>query len=298
MRAAVVTAPGTPPAVGDFADPEVGPGRELMDVVAAGIHPAVRSIAAGTHYGSGTTYPFVPGIDCVARAADGTSYFAASIQAPWGTLAERVAVPPLFPLPEGADPVAVAGGLNPGMSSWLPLLDRRSLVGELGTVLVLGATGVAGRMAVQNAELLGAARVVPIGRNELREGGAGVAAALDGRVPSTILDFVWGDPAEVVWEALARSGFDDDDADIVHIQIGAAAGETAGLPASLLRSRRFRVHGSGAGSTPIATILRELPTLFEHIASGRIAVPTATYALDDLDAAWNHPSGSRAVVTF
>ncbi|MFT4029271.1 MAG: zinc-binding alcohol dehydrogenase family protein [Protaetiibacter sp.] len=313
MRAAVVMEPGAVPVVAEFPEPEAAPGRETARVVAAGIHPVVRSMAAGTHYGSAGGYPLVPGVDCVARFPDGTLRYAGFTTSPWGTLAERVVVPGGIPLPGGADPLAIAGGLNPGMSSWLPLSARRAELGELGTVLVLGATGVAGRMAVQFARILGATRVVAVGRDaerlaavaalgadpvELATGAEGIAAALGDEAPSTILDFVWGVAAEAAWGALARRGLEDDTADIEHIEIGAAGGQTAALPAALLRSRRMRVRGSGAGASPIEQIMRELPVLMGHIAAGRVTVPVAAYPLHDIGAAWAHGPGERAVVTF
>ncbi len=313
MRAAIVEQAGAAPVAGDFPEPEAGEGREVMEVVAAGVHPLVRSLAGGGHYGSHGTWPMVPGVDCVARSEDGTLRYAGFVTPPWGTLAERVAVPGGVPLPDGADPVAVAGGVNPGMSSWLPLTTRRAAIGDLGTVLVLGATGVAGRMAVQIAGLLGAERVVGVGRDgerlaavaalgattvTLSEGAEGIAAALGGHVPSTVLDFVWGPAAEATWAALARSGLDEDTADIEHVQIGSLAGATAALPAALLRSRRLQVRGSGAGSVPVERIVRELPTLVSHIASGALDVPVRAYPLEEVGTAWASGAGERAVVTF
>lgn len=312
MRAAVVSQPGAVPVAADFAEPDTSAGRKIMQVVAAGIHPVVRSMAAGTHYGSERTYPLVPGIDAVARDDTGALVYVVSTTPPWGTFAEHVAVPGGLPLPDGADPAPIAAGLNPGMSSWLPLIARQAEIGELGTVLVLGATGVAGRMAVQLAQLLEATRVVAVGRDPQRLAALTALGALTvqlGEVeqladivadqpPSTIVDFLWGSAAEATWQALARHGLEEDTADIVHIEIGAAAGASAALPAALLRSRRLSVRGSGAGASPIGQIMRQIPVLMDHIATGRVGVPVATYPLDEIGAAWNHGSGERAVVTF
>jgi NADPH:quinone reductase-like Zn-dependent oxidoreductase len=82
-------------------------------------------------------------------------------------LAERIAVSPAMrlPVPNGADPIAIAGGMNPGLSLWLPLRARSGEVDALGTVLILGVTGMAGVLAVQNARILGAQRVVGLGRD-------------------------------------------------------------------------------------------------------------------------------------
>ncbi len=313
MRAAVITEPGAAPVAAEFADPEAVEGREVMEVVAAGIHPVVRSLASGRHYGSAGRYPMVPGVDCVARSADGLLRYAGFVTPPWGTLAERVAVPGGLPLPDGADPVAVAAGLNPALSSWLPLTARARAIGDLGTVLVLGATGVAGRMAVQLARILGAERVVAVGRDperlaaledlgartaSLADGAEGIAAALGGDAPSIILDFVWGPVAETTWEAIARHGLEEDTADIEHVEIGALAGPTAALPAELLRSRRIQVRGSGAGSGSIEDIMAQLPVVMGHIASGALVVPARAYPLEEVGAAWASGAGERAVVTF
>ena len=215
MKAAVMEAPGATPGYGDFDEPEAGEDRELVGLVAAGIHPVVRSLAEGRHYGSTGRWPLIPGVDAVARTADGTLVYTGYVEAPYGTLAERMAVPAgmRLPLPAGADPVQVAGGLNPGLASWLPLQARAAEAGALGTVVVLGATGMAGLLAVQNAYLLGAATVIGAGRNPAgldraaaagattvaltgkREADAGrLASALGGGSPGLVLDFVWAGP--------------------------------------------------------------------------------------------------------
>jgi NADPH:quinone reductase-like Zn-dependent oxidoreductase len=314
MKAAVKTSASAPVQYGDFAEPVVDPGRQLVDLVAAGIHPVVRAIADGKHYGSSDGYPLVAGVDAVAKTADGRLVYTGYAEAPYGTLAERIAVPAAmgFELPAVADPVAVAGGLNPGISSWMPLLTRKAEVGQLGTVLVLGATGVAGNLAVQNALHLGASLVVAAGRSAqglalAREAGAAtvaltgevdadavaITAALAGHTPTLVLDFVWGRPAEAAFVALGRSGLDEDDADISYVEIGATAGAAASVPASLLRSRHIAISGSGAGSASISDIMRQLPRYINLIADGTVRVPTLTYPLSRVSEAWAESSSSR-----
>lgn len=311
MRAAIVDEAGAGPRYGEFADPEPREGETEMEVLAAGIHPVVRGLAAGTHYGSDGTYPRVPGVDCVARGTDGVARYAGFVRSPWGTLAERVAVPMGIPVPQGADPAVVAASLNPGMSSWLPLTSRVSETGDLGTVLVVGATGVAGRIAVQNALALGADRVIGLGRDPdrlaeverlggvpvaLADGATGLQASLAGSTPSLILDFAWGTAAELVWDALSGHGLDEDDADILHVEIGDSAGTRATVPAALLRSRRITLRGSGAGSVPLADILAQLPVFMAKIASGTVTAPVRRYALSRIDDAWSYRGPDRAVV--
>ena len=164
MKAAVVYEPGAAPVCDEFPEPKVDDAHALVDLVGAGIHQVVRSRVAGRHYSSAGVWPAVPGVDAVARTADGQLVYTGFVEAPWGTMAERLAVPGQFgvPLPAGADPLAVAAGTNPGMASWLPLGMRRDQRGEagLGTVLILGATGMSGGLAVDNAFALGAESVV------------------------------------------------------------------------------------------------------------------------------------------
>ncbi len=322
MKAAIVRSPDVvTPEYGDFAEPVVDEGHELVELVAAGIHPIVRSLAVGDHYGSTDTWPLIPGIDAVARTPAGALIYTGFVRPPYGTLAERMAVPRAMrvALPPGADAVKVAGGVNPGLASWLPLSARAGEVDALGTVLILGVTGMAGTLAVQHANILGAARVVGVGRNlasldRAAKHGANVVAitadqnanvaaivdALAGTAPSIVLDFLWGAPAETTFRALARRGLEEDRADIAYVQIGAAAGPEASLPASLLRSRRIRVSGSGAGSASITDIMAQIPAYVQLIADGRIQVPTQTYPLSSIGEAWSASieSPSRTVITL
>ena len=307
MKAAVVTASETTPEYGEFSEPQVDDGYEVVDLVASGLHPIVRSLAAGRHYGSTQSWPLVPGVDVVARTPAGDFIYTGFVRHPHGTFAERMAVPKAmrFSLPPGADPVKVAGGLNPALASWLPLKTRVREIGSLATVLVLGVTGMAGYLAVQNARILGANRVVGVGRNPARLARAAAlgastvtlsgnrqvdsAAIIDahgGTTPSIVLDFLWASPAETVFASLARRGLEQDNADIAYVQIGATAGPEAAVPAALLRSRRIRISGSGAGSAQIADIMAEVPAYIQLIADGSVDVPTKTMPLSSISEAW------------
>ena len=313
MKAAIVNNPGATPAYGEFANPIPEEGYELVDLVAAGLHPIVRSLAAGRHYGSTGTWPLIPGVEAVARAADGTLVYTGFVRPPYGTFAERIAVPKSMriALPAGADPVQVAGGLNPGLSSWLPLNARVAELGTLGPVLVLGVTGMAGLLAVQHARLLGAPSIVGAGRNpdalrRAAEFGAktveltgdherdteALTHALEGSAPSIVLDYLWASAAEIAFAALARRGLEEDTANIAYVQIGAMAGPEAALPAALLRSRRIRISGSGAGSAALADVMAQIPVYMQLIADRKIDVPTQTFALSSIAEAWTAPAQS------
>src|SRR5580704_1358485 len=245
MKAAILYAPDSVPVYGDFDEPAAGEGSQIVELVAAGIHQLTRSVATGRHYSRGGVFPVIPGLNAVARAADGELVFTSSAPPPHGTFAERIASPGAmrFPLPDGASPEAVAAGVNPGMASWLPLQARQAEAGKLTTVLILGVTGMSGFLAAQNARLLGAARVVGVGRSRPgldRAAAAGaepvaltggrdtdaeaLASALGGDAPGLVLDFVWGPVAETAFGALGRRGLREDAADIRYVQIGALAG--------------------------------------------------------------------------
>lgn len=323
MKAAVVYEAGADPVCADFAEPEVGSGRAEVELVGAGIHNVVRSRVAGRHYSTKGMWPAVPGVDAVARTPAGQLVYTGFVAPPWGTMAERMAVPAEFgvPLPDGADPLAIAAGVNPGMASWLPLARRAEQRGEpgLGTVLVLGATGMSGGMAVENAYALGASAVVAAGRDERRLAAlthrvAGddlrtvvlsgdrerdtkaLVAALDATPPSIVVDFLWGPVAESAFYALGDPELDVEDYDVSYVQIGTMAGPDAAVPGALLRSRNVTLSGSGLGGTPVAEIMARLPEFMQQIATGGVHVPYTAYPLSRVGAAWAAADGTRAVV--
>jgi D-arabinose 1-dehydrogenase-like Zn-dependent alcohol dehydrogenase len=125
-----------------------------------------------------------------------------------------------------------------------------------------------------------------------------LAAALDGQAPGIVLDFLWASAAEAAFAALGRRGLSEDTADISYVQIGAMAGAEAAVPAQLLRSRRIRIAGSGAGSASMAGIIAQLPRYMELIATGKVRVPTQVFPLSEVTSAWAaaERGGPRAVV--
>jgi len=313
MKAAILHTADSVPVYGDFDEPVAGPDSEIVDLVAAGIHQLTRSVATGRHYSRDPVFPAIPGLNAVARTAGGTLVFTAASAPPFGTFAERFASPAAmrFPLPDGAQPAAVAAGVNPGMASWLPLNTRMAETGKLGTVLILGVTGMAGYLAAQNARLLGATRVVGCGRSQPgldRAAAAGAQAVrltgdrdadatalssiLDGDAPGLVLDFVWGPVAETAFQALGRQGMAEDDADIKYVQIGALGGPEAAVPSSLLRSRKLTISGSGAGSVPATQIKAQIPGYIQLIADGSVQVPYRTFPLAEAGPAWTASTGS------
>ena len=312
VQAAVVHSFDRPPHYESFDVPEPsGPHRIVADVVATALHPRVRSAATGTHYTSTGELPMIPGVDGVARLSDGGFvYFVAADDAP-GPMATRTVLDPrrTIPLPAGVDLTRIAAGMNPAMSSWVAL--RRQAPIEPGqSVLVLGATGNAGRMAIQVARRLGAGRVIGAGRDrvrlaELKELGADAAFSLDdssATLPAPaaevdlVLDYLWGKPTGDLMMELLRKRSDRSRA-LSWVQIGSVAGPTIHLPSMALRSANLRLLGSGQGAVSAKAYLEELPALVEEINSGAIAVTARTEPLSEVEAVWTapEPSGTRTV---
>ncbi|GLY37575.1 NADPH:quinone reductase [Amycolatopsis sp. NBRC 101858] len=303
MRAAVVTEFGTPPTCQDFAEPQPATGDEvLVDVVAAGLHPRVRSQADGSHYTGSGELPLVPGIDGVGRAPDGTLRYFVLPDTSMGAMAERTVVDTRrsVVLPEDADPITVAAGMNPAMSAWVAL--RRRIEFAAGQdVLVLGATGNAGRLAVQIAKHLGAGRVIAAGRDAARlaEVPADEALTFDelGKAADVdvVLDYVWGPPTADALRTIVTER-SDRGRPLTWVEIGSVAGRTIELPSAALRAARLQLVGSGQGSVPTRDIVTELHALVNEIGSFRIdarAVP-----LQDVESAWRDTgSAQRLVVT-
>jgi NADPH:quinone reductase-like Zn-dependent oxidoreductase len=146
--------------------PDRGQAKTAFGVSAAALSPLVRGRASGAHYSASHQFPFVAGVDGVGRLDDGRRVYFLMPRAPYGAMAEETVVPStqFAPVPDGLDDVTAAAIANPAMSSWAALAERARLkTGE--TVLVNGATGAAGQLAVQIARRLGAARVIATGRN-------------------------------------------------------------------------------------------------------------------------------------
>jgi NADPH:quinone reductase-like Zn-dependent oxidoreductase len=317
MNAAVVTSFGEPPHYQKFEVPRPAGAHEiLVDVLAVGLHPRVRTGAAGTHYTSTGTLPMIPGIDGVGRRPDGRRIYFAAGDDVTGTMADKALADPrrAIDLPADADAAKVAAAMNPAMSSWVAL--RRRVPLEPGqSVLVLGATGNAGTMAVQIAKRLGAGRVVGAGRDPgrleaLTALGADQVVSLTGDGNATaralgaaageadvVLDYLWGQPAQQAITALLTARSDRSRA-MNWIQIGAMAGPAIELPSAALRSANLRLQGAGQGAIPATAYLAELPSLIHEISAGTIAVKPDPVPLADVEAIWTRPDppGQRTVL--
>jgi NADPH:quinone reductase-like Zn-dependent oxidoreductase len=258
----------------------------------------------------------VPGIDGVGRLPEGGLVYFVSPDDVWGSMADRAVVDRrrMVPLPADVDVARVAAGMNPAMSAWVAL--RRRVPLQPGqSVLVLGATGNAGGMAVQVARHLGAARVVGAGRNpdrlaQLAVLGADEVVALVDDAAATaerlaeaaaevdvVIDYLWGAPATGAIMAILAARADRSRA-LDWIQIGAMAGPTIELPSVALRSANFRLQGNGQGAVSPRAYLAELPSLVEEIGKGTFRIDVRAVPLSDVESVWvdSESPGVRTVL--
>jgi NADPH:quinone reductase-like Zn-dependent oxidoreductase len=279
-----------------------GPHDVVVDVLAAGLHPRVRSQADGSHYTSTDELPLVPGIDGVGRGGDGVLRYFVLPDTALGAMAEQTVIDARrsIELTPDSDPIAVAAGMNPAMSAWVAL--RRRMAFQAGQqMLVLGATGNAGRMAIQTARLLGASRIVAAGRDTERLAELSALGATDlvslGTDASAlqlaraaadvdvVLDYLWGGPTAASMVAIVTARADRAQP-LTWIEIGSVAGQTAEIPSAALRAARLQLIGSGQGSVPTRDILAELPALAHELTSGAFVVDARSMPLVEVERAW------------
>jgi NADPH:quinone reductase-like Zn-dependent oxidoreductase len=318
MHAAVLQQFGTAPRFGTFSEPVADEGETLIEVRAAALQRIDRVRATGDHYASPTDLPVVCGTDGVGVTPDGSRVWFALPRAPYGAMAERTIVPDwtLAPLPDQLSDAAAAALVNPGMAAYLPLAWRAKLV-EGETVLILGATGVAGRFAVQLAKHLGAGRVVAAGRDpealeSLRGLGADevirldrprdeVTAAFAAQAGAdgyqVVIDYVWGEPTEALLAALARQGFQQATTETRLVQVGDLASPVIALPAQVLRSSAVTLTGSG-GFAPPPVRAQAYAQLVELAAAGTLQVAVEEMPLSRVQEAWQRgdQNGRRLVL--
>jgi len=310
MRAAVVPEIGSPPELAEVDEPRPADGLALVAVEAAPLNPVEVRVAAGRHPRRAQP-PYVPGLEGAGtvvesrRLAVGTRVrFEGNLPGfgAQGTLAERVAVPEdsLVELPdELTDDVAAALGVV-GVTALLALERAAPTGGE--RVLVLGATGAVGQMAVQLAKLMGAGRVVGAGRSaerldRVRELGADEAVLLSGESEldeaferaadgplDVVIDPLWGEPAMAALRAIATEGR--------LVNVGQSAGVDVRVPLERVRIRHGAIHAISSGWTDHPRKAAAYRTLAEHVVAGRITVDRELMPLEEVGRAWQRQERS------
>jgi len=306
VRAALVEQIGEPPVVGEAAEPDRGQGQALVEVTAAAVNPIDISISAGRFYGGSPDPPYIPGREAVGRVIEGDVLDPGTqiwFQPPVGGAFAQYAVADesqAIVLPDGTDhPLAAALGIA-GLTGWLAV-EWRGHVREGERVLVLGASGVVGLVAVQAARILGAGRVVAAGRDRaaLEAAGADAVVVLDtddvgelaerfkeaaGGPPDLTIDPLWGIPAQAAVEAGAFSGR--------LVQLGQSAGTDSTLRSGAIRGKSFAIVGFTLGHVAQDKQQAAYRRLIELASSGEISVERETLPLDWVGEAWKRQQDS------
>jgi NADPH:quinone reductase-like Zn-dependent oxidoreductase len=314
MKAAIVTQAGRLPVYGDFKEPAPSEGEIRIAVSAAALSPVVKSRASGAHYSAPGAFPFVVGIDGIGRTDEGRRVYFTLPKAPFGSMAETAVVPSshCVLVPDGLADITAAALANPGLSSWAALKERaRFAAGE--TVLVNGATGNSGRLAVRIAKYLGAKKVIATGRNtttlksvgadetiQLAENPSAIEEAFKEHFAAgvdVVLDYLWGRSAEHLLSAAAKTA--KEGVPIRFVQIGHSSGANITLPATTLRSAAIELTGSGLGSVPLHRIVATVDELFRAAVKGGFEIATRPLSLSQVEQAWAVDTGTpRIVFTF
>jgi NADPH2:quinone reductase len=306
MKAALIRELDSPPEVAEVEGPA---GDDVVEVLAAPLNPIDVNVSRGLHHGGHPPLPYVPGCEGVGRTRDGKIVYLFSGGLGLsrnGAMAERVVVGDALAVdvPAGADP-ALAGALGiAGLAGWLPIAWRAPIAAG-DTVLVLGATGTVGLVAVQAARLLGAARIVAAGRDpaglaraerlgadatvrldETDDLAATFKAAFDGNGPSYVFDPLWGEPGAAALEAASPGAR--------LVQLGQSAGPTATLASAAIRFKQLTIFGHTNYRVPAADLASEYRRLVEHALAGDVTVDIERVPLDDVAEAWQLQAGGRS----
>ena len=311
MQAAIVQSFDAPPQVGAFAEPVAGDGETVITVSAAPLSPIVKFLAAGRHYAGDGAAGFVAGVDGVGTDPEGRRVYFLFPRAPHGSMAERtlVASSMTIPVPDALGDAAAAAIATAGVAGWVGLTHRAPLqAGQ--TVLVNGATGAAGAMAVQIARHLGAGRVIAVGRDAGRlsavaadiriaqdEAAPGALRAVFDQGVDVVLDFVWGPSASLLLEAAclgrgARTG----EPRLRYVVLGNAGGNETPLRADMMRGSGLELLGSGLGAISLDDLRRGAAGLLAAAPGAGFAPDFQRVPLDAVADVWGHGSEVRYII--
>jgi NADPH:quinone reductase-like Zn-dependent oxidoreductase len=301
MRAAAIHELGATPVLEARDEPERREGQALVETGAAGLNPVDLAIAAGIFYGGHPPLPFVAGREGVGRVLEGEAFapgtLVATLKTATGSMAERFAADEaeLWEIPGDADPVTATALGIAGLAGWLAV-EERGRVQEGDRVLVLGATGTVGSVAVQAARLLGASRVVAAGRDAARlerseRLGADATVELGGEDfqrafrdafpdggPDLVIDPLWGPPA-LAAIAIAPIG-------MRFVNLGQSAGAAVELASAAVRGRRLEIIGHTVFEAPHDDLARAHRAMLQHVAAGELEVDAETFPLERTAEAW------------
>ncbi len=323
MKAAILNKLGDTPKYGDFPDPEAqNDDQVLLNVKAAAVKNLDKVMASGAHYASHKEFPTIVGMDGVGTLADGTRVYAKGIT---GMIAEKAIIDKnrYTLIPDNLDFDTAAALPNAVLGAAMSLKVRGDIKpGQ--NVLINGATGVTGQMAVQIAKHYGANVIITTGRNqELLEKTKTLGASktvsltqddeaivvqlkeIHRHTPiDLVIDYLWGDPAELIFKALEGAGLNNTTHPIRIVSVGSMAGKTINLASEALRNSAIEIVGSGFGSLSKADLERYgqqiLPEMFQLAAARKLTMELVVDAIDNIEQLWEQgiDSGKRLVISM
>jgi NADPH2:quinone reductase len=320
MKAAVIEQFGDIPQYRDFTDPPVGDEDILIEVTAAVLENFDKLTASGTHYASRHIFPGFPAIvghSGVGKTTEGTLVAFGGVLPPFGTMAEKAVIPRKYnmyvtPVPNGIDPLVAAALPSSALTSFFPLkYGARLEHGE--TVLINGATGVSGKLAIQVAKLLGAGRIIGSGRDvaglhtilqlgadaaiDLKQSDEEIKEAFTkeaGKGYDIVLDFLWGHPTELLLETIVPKQVGFAKHITRFVQIGQSAGANIVLPAETLRTSGLLLMGIGKVLPDV--IPEAVQQVWEWIQNSKLSIDVEQVSLKDISAAWQRKSEGKRIV--
>jgi NADPH2:quinone reductase len=321
MKAAVLHRFGRAPRCEEFPDPVLEPDEMLVLVRAVALENVDKAMARGDHYASRQfllQLPAIVGTDGIGALEDGRLVGFGGVRPPYGSMAQLAPVRDqrYVVVPEGVDAATAAAVPGATLTSLFPLKWGVRVQPD-ETVLINGATGFAGRLAIQVARLLGVKRVVATGRNPaaLRAlPGLGADAVIDLKQPDrdlalafkreagaagydVILDFLWGHATEVLLATLVPTELAFASRRVRLLQIGEAAGPRISLSADALRTSGLQIAGAGGGLTPQA-VAEGTSQVWEWIRTGKLHADIEQVLLTEVEQAWKRADlhGARIVI--
>ena len=293
----------------NFSEPNVDENQVMIDVTASALSNRARGDATGTHYAAEGILPMVPGVDGVGLLPTGEKAFFVGN----GGFAERVAIKKghWVGVPKQLDDQKIAGMMNPALSSWMALKYRAHF--QKGQrVMILGATGNAGMLAVQIAQRMGATEIISVGRNQdkleaLLDLGATATIRLTddvkayqdqlaaaGRQVDVVLDYLWGDITANAMKAIIPNRTHDEQ-ELKWVEIGSIAGQAAPIPGAAFRAVKLQLIGSGQGSIGVKDMIQSFNEIIAAEVSQPFAFTVKTVGLSEIEKYWTIPSSERLV---
>ena len=320
MNAALIREIPGDAVLGEIAAPMRKAGQVLIEVRAASLNPLDLLVASGKFYLGHPPVPYVPGLEGAGAVLEGSHLqpgtrvrFECGVLSPYGSLAPLAVVDEnaVIPVPENAPDDLVASLGIAGMAGWLSV-EWRARLSKGERVAVLGATGVVGQIAVQAARLLGAGRIVAVGRNprtlrKIQDLGADASVELDqgsdsklgealkeaaGGPIDVVIDTLWGNPVSGAIMAMASGGR--------LVNIGQSADPVLSLPSSALRGKMLSLLGYSNLLVPLEEQHNGFHTILEHAVKGNLKVNRQVSPLTQASQVWrsqrNSPNQKLVVI--